>query len=701
MTSFIIGALAALALGGLAWAAVALQRRLVQSERGRRRAADELNRRLSELFSLQELSYVLSESLELDRIAEQVVRYAMRFLDARGALVALANDGPDDVHTLRVAGAEGTLAPLRGQTVAADDPGLVARSVGSDRLELVDSTASGPTLLMGTLGAVSAAAVPLRAHGVVVGSLVVTEPRAGVFPAEDVRLLSIVATHTAIVLANARFFDMIRRAKEQWEIAFDALSEGIAVVDDNGLIRRANRALAALLGDSIAEIIGQELGQALLGPGAGLAGLLDAARREERPPPLVVRSPRLSRTLRVTGARIPSATPEQSVVVLIEDVTDQQVMEAQLIQSEKLAAVGQLVSGVAHELNNPLTSIAGLSEFLLEQKDLGTKDRGHLRVIHEQADRAGRIVRNLLTFARKGPAEQARVDLNDVVQRTLVLMSYDLKLKDIALETTLAADLPAVLGDQHALQQVMLNLLTNAAHAADAHRPVRPPRIQVTTWSDDRVHLRVADSGGGIPDDVVPHLFTPFFTTKEQGSGTGLGLSITYSIVESHGGHITLESPADSGAAFVVDLPRATADAPTGNGTAAEAAPESSPVKRTILLVDDDPAVRRMVKALFGREGHFVEVARNPAQALDMARARHYDLILADMQATARGQLFVEVLVTANPGLRDRTLVATGDSRPATEETLARLGLRYVRKPFNLRDLLEEAGRVWDAATLT
>jgi signal transduction histidine kinase len=701
VTSFVLGALAALALGGMAWAAVALRRRLVQSERARRRAADELNRRLSELFSLQELSYVLSDSLELDRIAEQVVRYAMRFLDARGALVALASDGPDEVRTLRIAGAEGTLAPARGHIVPADDPGLVARSVGSDRLELVDGSANTPTRLMGQLEAFSAAAVPLRAHGVVVGSLVVTEPRAGVFPAEDVRLLSTVATHTAIVLANARFFDMVRRAKEQWEIAFDALSEGIAVVDNTGHIRRANRALAALLGVSVAAVIGQELGPALLGSADGLGELLAAARRNERPLPFFVRSALLGRTLRVNGARIPSATPEQSVVILIEDVTDQQVMEAQLIQSEKLAAVGQLVSGVAHELNNPLTSIAGLSEFLLEQKELGPKDREHLRVIHEQAERAGRIVRNLLTFARKGPAEQARVDLNDVIQQTLVLMSYDLKLKDVVIEKKLAPDLPPVLGDRHALQQVMLNLLTNAAHAATDHRSVRHPTIYVATWSDERVHVRIADSGAGIPDDVVPHLFTPFFTTKEPGSGTGLGLSITYSIVESHGGHITLERPTDSGAVFVVDLPPATGDAPVSIASAAEAAPPPPSVKRTILLVDDDPAVRRMVKALFGREGHVVDVARNPAQALDMARARNYDLILADMQATARGQLFVEALVGATPGLRDRTLVATGDIRPATEETLARLGLRYVRKPFNLRDLLDEAARVWAVETLS
>ena len=702
MISFVLGALAALALGGLGWTAVALRRRLVQSERERRRVADELNRRLSELFSLQELSYVLSESLELERIVEQVVRYAMRFLDARGALVALASDGHGDARSLLIAGAEGTLVGLRGQTVPTDDPGLVARSLGRERLELVQGADGAPTRLVGTVEAGSAAAVPLRAHGVVVGTLVVAEPRAGVFPADDVRLLSTVATHAAIVLANARFFELVRRAKEQWETAFDALSEGIAVVDDEGRMRRANRALAQLLGAPVAEVVGQDLGGALLGDSPALGELLAAARRGQRPLPLVVRSERLRRTVRVTGARIPSAAAEHGVVVLIEDVTDQQAMETQLIQSEKLAAVGQLVSGVAHELNNPLTSIAGLSEFLLEQKDLGTKDRGHLRVIHEQAERAGRIVRNLLTFARKGPAERVRVDLNDLIQRTVLLMSYDLTLRDIAIEKSLRGDLPAVLGDRHALQQVMLNLLTNAAHAVSENPPERARVVRVATSCDDRVRVRVADSGPGIPDDVLPHLFTPFFTTKEPGRGTGLGLSISYSIVEAHGGHITVERPSEGGAVFLVDLPPALAGAVAGALTVPAPAPLAPPVRRSILLVDDDPGVRRMVKALFGREGHSVDVARNPQQAIDMARARGYDLILADIQASARGKLFVEALVEAHPALRDRTLVATGDIRPATEVTLARLGLRYVRKPFNLRDLLDEAARVWgDAATLS
>src|SRR5258705_191052 len=223
-------ALIVLIVGGVLWR---LRQRLMRSESERRRAADELNRRLSELVSLQELSYVLSDSLELDPIVEQVVQ-------------------------------------------------------------------------------------------------------------EDVRLLSTLATHAAVVIANARFFEMVRRAKEQWETAFDALSEGIAVVDDEGHVRRSNRALAALLGMPLPSVVGTPLGEALLGKPHGLQDLLAATRRGERPAPLVARSERLKRTVRVNVAHIPGAATEQSIVVMVEDVTEQQALETQLVRSEKLAAVGQL-----------------------------------------------------------------------------------------------------------------------------------------------------------------------------------------------------------------------------------------------------------------------------------------------------------------------------------------------------------------------
>ena len=679
--------------------------RLLRSERERHRATEELNRRLSELFSLQELSYVLSDSLELERIADQVVRFALRFLEARGALLALAAPSAGANAPLRVAAAVGSLAELKDHTVARTDPGLLARSLTGEKLELVRNSGGAPTRLFAEIQADSAAAVPLHTHGVAVGTLLVADPRGGSFAPEDVRLLSTLATHAAVVLANARFFDLVRQAKEEWETAFDALSEGMAVVDEEGRVRRANRSLAALLGRSVEAVVGEDLCEALLGETHALMALLEAARRGERPPPLVARSAPLQRTVRVAAARMPDPEANRSLVVLVEDVTEQQTLEAQLIQSEKLVAVGQLVSGVAHELNNPLTSIAGLSEFLLEQQALGQKDRSHLKVIHEQAERAGRIVKNLLTFARKAPDERARVDLNDVVQRTLLLMSYDLKLQDVETEKDLAAVLPDVLGDRHALQQVVLNLLTNAAHAVAANPADRPRRISVRTWFDGQVHLRLADTGPGISDAVASQLFTPFFTTKEPGQGTGLGLSISYSIVEAHGGHLVLERPSggEGGAAFVVSLPPAAADAPARAAAPAQAPVEPATVPRTILLVDDDPAVRRVVQALFAREGHRVEVAKSARHALELTGGgtRAYDLILVDARAADRGRLLVEEMLDRNRELKERILVATGDVRPTTEDTLRRLGLRYVRKPFNLRDLRDEAARVWAAATLS
>jgi len=171
--------------------------------------------------------------------------------------------------------------------------------------------------------------------------------------------------------------------------------------------------------------------------------------------------------------------------------------------------------------------------------------------------------------------------------------------------------------------------------------------------------------------------------------------------VDAHGGRITVERPAEGGAAFVVDLPPAPAPTDAAQRDGPELQVLAPAAKRAILLVDDDPAVRRMVKALFGRDGHTVEVARNPQHALDLARTRSYDLILADAQARSRDHLFVEQLMQSHPGLKSRVLVATGDLPPAAEEVLARLSLRYVRKPFNLRDLRDEAARVWAAGALS
>ncbi len=656
-------------------------------------ARSELTRRLNELFSLQELTYVLSDSIQVDGIAEQVSHFVERFIPCDGAAVVLGSDPPD---RLRVLAAGGNLEQLKGtEAGGGEGPGVVAAAMADEKLRTAEGSGANAPVVLGDIRARQAAAVPLRAHGMTVGAIAVVKDSVEPYSEEDLRLLSTVATHAAMAFANARFFALVHSGKLQWETTFDALADGVAVVDETGRIRRANRALAVMIGTKLPDLIGLDLSAALVGGSSELADLIKTARGGSRPPPLTFRSTTLNRILRVGASLISAEVAPGWVATLIEDVTDQKALEAQLVQSEKMAAVGQLVSGVAHELNNPLTSIAGLSEFLLQHPEPGEKDRDHIRVIHEQAERAAKIVGDLLAFARKGPTDVEDVQLNDVAERALSLIGYELRLRDVQLETDLAPGLPAVRGDRHQIQQVVLNLLTNAVQAMSELPPDKERRLRVTTVRDEKqAVLRGSDSGNGIPDDLLPRIFDPFVTTKAPGKGTGLGLSITYRIVEDHGGQITADRAPKGGALFTVTLPIGRPTPPPSQ-TVVGAGEITAPGGRRVLLMDDDPAVRRMIGVLFAQDGQDVESAPDAKQAIELLVRNRYDLIIADARAAvSAGESFATVLHTQFPELAARTILLTADVRPETEEWLSGLGFRYFRKPFNVRELRAAAAEM-------
>jgi len=398
-------------------------------------------------------------------------------------------------------------------------------------------------------------------------------------------------------------------------------------------------------------------------------------------------------------ADVPTLDGSFRVEALVRDVSDRKRLEDQtrdlyhqLLQAEKLSALGQTVSGVAHELNNPLATIMTRAERLIERPHDEDTRRG-LEIILSESDRAARIVRNLLTFARKRHTTRSQIDLNTVVRETLQLRAYEQRVTNIAVLDALAAGLPLVFADPHQLQQVLLNLVINAEQAmlgAHGHGT-----LVVRTWNDvdrDAVVLEVNDDGPGVSDEMKTKVFDPFFTTKAVGKGTGLGLSVAYAIVQEHGGRIWVENSGRHGASFFVELP--TSD----DGTRVPAAPPPPalpvvPAGTSVLLVEDEPALAAAVAEALADAGFVVERAGDGEEAMARVGTRAYDLIVCDLKMPrVDGITFYRAIAAANPPLARRVVFVTGDvAGTEAERFLEESGCRWLAKPFRLADLLRAA----------
>jgi len=368
------------------------------------------------------------------------------------------------------------------------------------------------------------------------------------------------------------------------------------------------------------------------------------------------------------------------VLILARDITEQKRNESQFQQAEKLAAMGQLVSGVAHEINNPAAIISGFAQTLLLD-DLKPEHREMLQMMYDEATRIGRITSNLLAFARAGGKQRALVDLNDIARRTFALRSYHLSTLNITVSLELDADEPKIWADASELQQMLLNLLINAEQALVT---VDPPRtITVRTHADaDEVRLEIADSGPGVPPEIRAKIFDPFFTTKPEGVGTGLGLSICYGVAQDHGGRIWVESEPGHGARFSVALPRVPRhESGSGAGTPAAAVGEL-----TVLVVDDETALRDALLRFLSRRGIQGEGVADGAEALSLLRQRSFDVIISDVRMPGMsGREFLERLQRDRPDLVPRVVFSTGDTfAPDTAALLKESGVPTVIKPFDL-----------------
>ena len=372
----------------------------------------------------------------------------------------------------------------------------------------------------------------------------------------------------------------------------------------------------------------------------------------------------------------------------------------ELLQAEKMAALGQTISGVAHELNNPLATILSWAERLAEREHDETTRKG-IEVILGEAERAARIVRNLLTFARKRQSTRSMIDLNAVVDETLALRVHEQQEKTIDVVRALATGLPPVFADGHQIQQVLLNLVINAEQAMTTANG--RGSIVIRTWHDgerndgrDVVSLEVSDDGPGIPADVQGRVFDPFFTTKDVGKGTGLGLTVAYAIAQEHGGRIRLTSPAvpakgktaARGTSFVLELPVSGLAAPRPDSPLPP--PMEAVRGAAVLLVEDERALATAVADALGDAGLNVDYAGDGQEALGLLRAKQYDAVICDLKMPrVDGMTLYRAIAATAPALSRRVIFVTGDvAGTDAERFLEESGCRWLAKPFRLGELI-------------
>jgi PAS domain S-box-containing protein len=393
------------------------------------------------------------------------------------------------------------------------------------------------------------------------------------------------------------------------------------------------------------------------------------------------------------------------VIASARDITDQQRLQQQLIQSERLAAMGQMIAGVAHELNNPLTAILGVTEMLRDQSTDENASR-QLDLAHRQARRAAHIVQSLLVFSRPSTPRSTLLHLPDLLQRTLQLHEHSLRTNHIHVDLAARPDLPTVLGDSNQLTQVFLNLIVNAEQAIREVRERGTLRIRLGVVGE-RVLITFQDDGVGIRRELLPRIFDPFFTTKRPGRGTGLGLSICMAIVREHNGDISAQPLPDGGSVFTVSLPVCTESvalveppappASTGRVQVPEA-PASPLGRKRILVVDDEESILELVTESLGARGCVVDQAASSERALELANGNSYDVILCDLnlgsgsgKVVSGFDLHDRILekLAARTGPRPFFIFMTGDLvDAAVGEQAGREGNHFLQKPFRIADLL-------------
>jgi PAS domain S-box-containing protein len=497
----------------------------------------------------------------------------------------------------------------------------------------------------------------------------------------------------------------LRVEKERFRALIEHAADVILVVDAGTIVRYASPSLESALGVAPDAVLGQPLLHRLHADDrAGLAEALQAVlgrpgRVVERTEFRMRHADGSWRWMEATGTNQIGNPAVGGIVVNARDIAEAKAAEAEIArqrenlhQREKLAAMGSLLAGVAHELNNPLSIVVGRAT-MLEEQAADTSARSAAEKIRIAAERCARIVKTFLSMARQHKPRRGEVDVDRILEDCLEIMGYGLRTSGVDVERRLAGDLPRISADADQLHQVFLNLLVNAQQALES-RPA-PRRICIRSERDGAgLRVEIADNGPGVAEAIRSRIFDPYFTTKPAGSGTGVGLAVSLGIVETHGGTLTVGCPPGGGAVFSVWLPAHDVEegADDAEAVAADAAVSS---KRRFLIVDDEPELASLLADILRREAASIDLAGSGREALVCLGNREYDAVLTDLRMPEMdGPALFREIEQRWPKLAERVIFVTGDAlSPAVQRFLADTGRPLLEKPFTAADVREIVAR--------
>lgn len=660
---------------------------------------------MTEISRQQELERHQRFLLELgDRLIEETDPDLILFLigEALAAHLDVARVGygqvSDDGETV-AAGGRGWTEPSMPGTAGAfrlDDYGPAVEALRRGETVVIDDVARDPAVAEAAaahlaLGIRATVTVPLVKRGRFAAMLYVHSKVPRQWREAEVQLVRDVAERAWSTLERARSEAALRESELRLRGIVEASPECVKIVRRDGRLSFMNPAgLAMIEADSaddlaVADVVAPEHREAWKRNHARVCNGESVTWDFD-----VIGLKGTRRRMETHAVPLPAGGGGWQQLAVTRDVTDRKRAEEALersrealYQSEKLTALGSLLAGVSHELNNPLAIVVSLSA-LLERQAEGTPLAERAAKIRGAADRCARIVQTFLAMARQRPPERTRIDLNALVRGALDLAGYGLRTADITAVADLCGDLPDVFGDADQLGQVILNLIVNAQHALQERPGDRRLRIE-TRRERDGVRLAISDNGPGVPPEARRRIFEPFYTTKPVGAGTGLGLSFSIGVAEAHGGTLAYRDAEGGGACFELKLPMA----PAGDSAPAEAG-DARPAGESrhrgrVLVVDDEPDLAEALAALLAEEGLDVDLAESGRAAQALIAARRYDLLLSDLRMPdLDGPALFAWLREVQPDLAARTAFVTGDTLgPAASLFIAESGRPVLEKPFD------------------